>query len=189
MKKSLVILKKILVFIITTILSILLIFSLLCLYLNISGKLVVYKIDGSSMMPNYQNSNYILVTNIDQTYKRGDVVAIKLDNGSFVIKRIIGLPNDRINLLNREIKINDENYIENYPLILTKEYEEKNFQLASNEIFIMGDNRDKSYDSRDYGPLKQEQILGKVVYQLDTNNNNNITLKQIESVFKNMKGE
>lgn len=181
-------LKKSIIFIITSILSILLIVSLLSLYLNLTGKLVIYKIDGPSMLPNYQDDNYIVVSNFSQDYQRGDVVAIKMENDRYIIKRLIGLPNEHILFVNKDIYINDQIYEENHPMYLSQNYINEDIKLKGDEIFVMGDNRDKSYDCRNYGPLKYQQIIGKVIYQLNVDDEN-IFIKQIEQIIKNMKGE
>lgn len=175
-------------FIITTALTVLLIASLFCMYLNLSGKLVAYQVDGPSMEPNYFNSNFVFSSNAyNKDIKRGDVVAIKTDDGDYIIKRLIGLPNDNIEFKDKNIYINGTLFKEDYKLNLSKDYSYQNIQLKNDEIFVVGDNRDVSYDCRSYGPLKQEQIIGKIICQIE--NKDGVYIDEIIDFIRDVKGE
>ena len=101
----------------------------------------IIKVNGNSMFPTIKN-NDILIVNC--WYHRlyglhhGDVVMFKDKDGFLVIKRIISLPGDIVEL-NTNI-----------------------FKIKNGEYFVMGDCREKSFDSRNYGPIKQSSIIGIV---------------------------
>ena len=130
-------------------------------------------VDGESMVPTFQNRDRVFAANILYEPQRLDVVAV-FDSKFFhkpLIKRVIGLPGDKI-VVDTEVGmvyVNDvaldDSYIAEptteagnviYPVIVPEGY-----------IFVMGDNRNESYDSRftEIGMIKLEAIIGKVVYR------------------------
>lgn len=109
-----------------------------------------------------------------QEYKRGDIVVFKSplenDNRSF-IKRVIGLPGDKISIFNGQLYINDrkieESYIEKDSFTDSLTYGD-GYTVLENELFVIGDNRlpGKSSDSRSFGGITLEAIEGKVVIRI-----------------------
>ena len=90
-------------------------------------------------------------------YKRYDIVVIKYEN-SRLIKRVIGLPNERIKCVDGIIYINDEKISDEYATNETSDFDE--ITLKDNEYYVMGDNRLVSKDSRMIGPIVKDKILG-----------------------------
>lgn len=129
-------------------------------------------VKGSSMEPNFKDGQYLIIDEISYRLndpQRGEVVVFKypLDPSQFYIKRIIGLPNERVNIKNNAITLfNQDNpnglvLNESYllPSIFTNG--EVDIKLSTNEYFVMGDNRTASFDSRRWGALPQKNIIGK----------------------------
>lgn len=127
-------------------------------------------VEGSSMEPSFHDGEYLLVDKI--TYritepKRGDVVIFiprKDDPNKNYIKRVIGLPMEKIKINDSGIFINDkqlsEVYINNeHPML--SEGSEINVALKLDEYFVLGDNRPNSRDSRVIGPIKNRDIVGR----------------------------
>lgn len=135
---------------------------------NFFGFAVVH---GESMQPTYYEGQVLIVKKYKPNYQHGDIVIVDESvegetNKYYVIKRIIGMPGDVIsfNQDTSTIYINgeacDESYIKEDTFLFPEEY--NNLTVPENCVFIMGDNRNNSYDSRDYGPVQIAQIVGKV---------------------------
>jgi len=136
-----------------------------------------FYVKGASMEPNFYDHEYLIIDEI--TYrlsepKRGDIVVFKYPNNQkqFFIKRVIGLPGERIKFDNGKVYISDEP--ENKaPGLLTESYLEDGIItelptrgygdviLKDDEYFLLGDNRDQSLDSRVFGVVKRDLIVGR----------------------------
>lgn len=136
-----------------------------------------YIVDGESMMPYFINKEYVLAEKVSYNFselERGDVVVFKYprDPSFSYIKRIIGLPNETVAIENNKIYIYNQEHPEGFVLhepyiasdVETKTYEKDRFErkLFENEFFVMGDNRPHSSDSREWGALPRNNIMGKV---------------------------
>jgi len=133
-----------------------------------------FMVDGPSMEPNFTNNEYLLVEKITpklSEYQRGNVIVFKYPRNKKLtfIKRIIGLPGDKIEIIKGKIKIINSSYPdgaflkEDYLPSDTYTIATENFSvdLAPGEFFVMGDNRKNSLDSRDFGPINKKLIIGK----------------------------
>ncbi len=136
-----------------------------------------FYVDGASMEPNFHDGEYLIVDEISYRFKdpeRGDIVIFHPpDNPKvYYIKRIIGMPNEVIDIKNGEIRIFEYDSAE--PLIvdetkyLSEDYflrpsEKYHVKLGEGEYYLMGDNRQSSLDSRRLGPISESHIKGKVV--------------------------
>lgn len=126
-------------------------------------------VQGASMEPNFQNGNYLIVDILSSRrglIERGDIIVFRYpqDPSLYHIKRVIGLPGDRVSILNRRVFINGdiitEEYIPSY--VFTDPISYTDLQLMDDQYFIMGDNRSSSLDSRAWGPLDKDNIIGIV---------------------------
>lgn len=132
-----------------------------------------FMVSGHSMLPNYHDKDYLIIDRLSYHFRepqRGEVIVLKFpkDTSQYYIKRIIGLPGERIYceqgkilIINSEKnqKILEEGYLPNG----TKTDNCKPAQtLGSNEYFVLGDNRGASSDSRVWGILPKDDIVGKV---------------------------
>ncbi len=133
-------------------------------------------VKGDSMVPNFQSGNYLIVDEISYRFsnpQRGDVIVLKypLDTTQRFIKRIIGLPGETVQVQNgkitilkdgKDITLNEKNYLPN----LLSTDGNVNVTLGANQYFVLGDNRQFSYDSRRWGILPREDIVGKAVLRI-----------------------
>lgn len=133
-------------------------------------------VSGASMEDTFHNNEYLIVDQLTYRFEepeRGDVIIFKYprDHSKYFIKRVIGTPGDTVTIDGDRVIITNEEYPDG--LILPEPYavlgERKDSQsttLGSDEYFVMGDNRDHSSDSRVWGILKREEIIGRALLRL-----------------------
>ncbi len=124
-----------------------------------------YRIEGSSMEPNFHNDQFLFVNKVIYQLhppERGDVVVFPppVNPMKKYIKRIIALPGEKIQIVNGRVLINDVELDEQYQLNPTT-YNYGPIALGADEYFVLGDNRSESSDSHAWGPLKGKVIIGK----------------------------
>jgi signal peptidase I len=168
--------------------SICMLLALLVLHVSIQA----FRIDGESMEPTLQNQEFVLINKAAYLFHppaRGDIIVFQypLNPRESYVKRIIAIPGDIISVINEtvivngvtlhEAYINKDDPLNPYPPIIK-------YIVGPNEYFVMGDNRGDSSDSRDWGFVPRQNILGKaeVVYW-PTNANNLGTLPSTSAVF------
>lgn len=124
------------------------------------------KVNGSSMYNTLDGSEFMILNKLDKV-ERYDIVVVKTP-GDELIKRVYGLPGEKISIENNTIFINDKKVDDIYAYGETSNYE--SIVLGADEYFILGDNRAVSLDSRTIGPVKKKQIKGTtnfIVYPLN----------------------
>ena len=126
---------------------------------------------GPSMEPNFFDLDYLIIEKIKYRFKspeRGEVIVLKNPSSpnSLIIKRIIGLPGEEVLIKNGKVFLKSEGSGEEIelkepylPAGLETPGENKTI-LKKNEYFVMGDHRNVSLDSRSFGPVKEELIVG-----------------------------
>lgn len=133
-------------------------------------------VHGSSMEPTFTNQDYLIIDELSYRFRnpnRYEIIVFKAPNhtNQYYIKRIIGLPLETVEIKNGEITITEPS---------GKKYElQENFlppntftsgslkiTLNANQYFVLGDNRPYSYDSRNWGPLNKNLIVGRVWLRL-----------------------
>ena len=135
-----------------------------------------FYVKGASMEPNFFDHEYLIINEIGYRFnspERGDIVVFKYprDPSQYFIKRIIGLPNETLEIKDGKITVfNGDNrdgllLKENYLEEDVKTFGDRTISLGVEEYFIMGDNRLASFDSRSFGPIKRESIVGKVWFR------------------------
>jgi len=121
-------------------------------------------VDGSSMQPNFETGQYVLVDRLNYLLTapaRGDVVILISPEAPHddLIKRGIGLPGETVTIENQQVLVDgeplDEPYIRAAPLYTGT------WTLGPEEYFVLGDNRNNSHDSHTFGPIERESLVGK----------------------------
>ncbi len=135
-----------------------------------------HQVKGASMDPTFHDGQYILTDKIGyrfHTPERGDVIVFKAPRNPDYdyIKRIIGVPGDKIKVMSGSVYVNgvklEENYIPSQTMILPGQFlkEDQEVALGSEEYFVLGDNRSQSSDSRQWGVVPKKDIIGRVFFR------------------------
>ncbi len=132
-----------------------------------------FLVQGASMEPNFDDGDFLLVDEISYRFKepeRGDVIVFHAptEEKQYYIKRVIGLPGETIVVENGEVFVNGVELKEEYLSqgMATRTIQQNEFTLGANQFFVLGDNRIMSFDSRNWGPLEREKIVGLVQLRL-----------------------
>jgi signal peptidase I len=127
------------------------------------------QVSGDSMSPSFKNNSIIFLKKVNSITKisRGDVVVINhvFEKDLKLLKRVIGLPNETIMIDdNGEIYVNNKLLKEPYTSIQGK----TNFfwELGEREFIVLGDNRNNTFDSREFGKITVSNIYGKTFFSL-----------------------
>ena len=154
-------------------------FSLIAILIVFPIRLFIaqpFIVSGASMEPNFHSGEYLIVDQVSYYMHqpmRGEVIVFKYprDPSKYFIKRVIGLPGDTIIIEKGVVTITNKenpdgfNLTEAYaePMPLAPKFNEV---LGDREYFVMGDNRDESSDSRSWGVLQEERIVGRAWVRL-----------------------
>ncbi len=157
-----------------------------------------FVVSGASMDPNFHDADYLIIDELSYKLRepeRQEVIVFKYprDPSYKYIKRIIGLPGEKVEIKDSEVFItsNNETFELDEPYLPeeTKQNWDRNnnfsIELGANEYFVMGDNRNYSSDSRIWGPVPRENIVGKVFIKLSAFD----FLSSILTNFKNNYGQ
>ncbi len=133
-----------------------------------------FYVKGESMSRTFEDGNYLVIDRLSYRLgdpERGDVIVFEYpgNRNEYFLKRIIGLPGERVKISDGIITVYNKAHPEGVVLkevYIPKEVVttgEKSTTLGSDEYFVMGDNRPNSYDSRRFGPIQKEEIVGRVL--------------------------
>lgn len=135
-----------------------------------------HKVQGNSMVPTMHSGDYLITEKLSYRFRSpevGEIIVLKnpRDESQDFIKRIIAVPGDTIQVSDNAVYRNSEALKENYlpSGTLTRAgaflTEKAVIKAGSNQYFVLGDNRDHSSDSRDWGPVTKEEIVGRALFR------------------------
>lgn len=131
-------------------------------------------VKGASMEPSFNSGQYLIIDEISYRFsepERGDAIVFKypMDTSQYYIKRIVGLPKETVEVSGGKVVIykddSDQGMVLDESLYVSEgtfTYGEIRIELGSEEYFVLGDNRQASSDSRHWGALVDEYIIGRV---------------------------
>jgi len=131
-------------------------------------------VDGQSMEPTFQDADRLVISRLNYLIDRpqyGDIVVFNAvdprdaERGIMLIKRVIGLPEDTVEIRNQQVLVNgvmiEEPYI--YEACSVFKCQDETWNLGEDEYFVMGDNRNHSNDSRVFNAVPFDHIIGQVI--------------------------
>lgn len=122
------------------------------------------RVDGDSMKNTLKNGDILLLYKLSSIDRFDIIVLDEEKDNEKIIKRVIGLPGETVAIKKGKIYINDKVIDDEYAYGQTSDYDK--VTLKDDEYFILGDNRLISKDSRYFGPIKDNEIKGKIVFRL-----------------------
>ena len=129
------------------------------------------RVNGTSMVPTLNDGDIMFLNEIGyhlNGLERFDIVVVN-SNGEKIIKRVIGLPGEKVEYRNNKLYINDQEVAENFKHKTTKDFTLEDIKvdvIPKNYYFVVGDNRPNSKDSRIIGLIHKSQIMGKTHFVL-----------------------
>ena len=143
--------------------------------LAISAFIIIFlyqpvKVEGTSMLPGLADQERIFINKFVyrfETINRGDIVVFRYprDPSKSYIKRVVGLPGDKIEISDGRVYVNGRQLSETY---IPEQYEDwRSYPenvVPPHHYFVLGDHRNLSNDSRDFGPVDEQFIYGKAVF-------------------------
>jgi signal peptidase I len=136
------------------------------LFIGINAVSARVRVDGFSMRPTLEDGEFVLVSKVSykfSEYELGDIIVFHfpLNPKEELIKRVIGLPGDHVRVQDGQVFLNgqllNEDYIAEAPRYSGE------WTVTEGTLFVLGDNRNNSNDSKDWGMLPQESVVGKAV--------------------------
>lgn len=132
-------------------------------------------VSGDSMYPTFKTGQYLIVDQISYKFnkpERGDIVIFRFpeNTSKFFIKRVIALPGDAITIEGTDVYLlkngEEERELLDEPYVDLNRESYVTIKLSDTEYFVMGDNRLASLDSRSWGPLDEEFLIGRALFRL-----------------------
>ena len=122
-------------------------------------------VHGASMEPTLSGNDVLILSKMSHkinNFKRFDIIVFKY-NGENLIKRVIAFPNETVEYKDNILYINGEKVDFDFEFQKTNDF---TYHVPENAIFVLGDNRGDSKDSRYFGAVKEENIIGKITFRL-----------------------
>lgn len=135
-----------------------------------------FVVSGASMVPTFESGHYLIIDELSYRFekpKRGEVIVFRLpaEQSKFLIKRIVGLPGETVELSGNDIRIKNESHPDGFlweqgAFNKGRDGTRLTVVLSADEYFVLGDNRGESADSRIWGALPRELIVGRPLVRL-----------------------
>ena len=153
-------------------------FSLVAILIVLPFRMFIaqpFLVSGASMSPNFETGNYLIVDQLSYNFEdpqRGEIIIFRYPNDpkKFFIKRVIGLPNETVKISSSKVFIknteNPNSFELDEPYLQNTGSKDTETTLKEDEYYVMGDNRPASSDSRVWGVLPEDLIVGRAFLRL-----------------------
>lgn len=148
------------------------IFILLCLavFFGVQSIFAPAIVSGESMLPTYQDKDMVMGIKTDKNYSKGDIVIIDVSkygiDTQYIIKRVVATSGDSIEIKSGYLYVNGQKQNEDY-IFEQMTDDMKEVTVSQDCLFVMGDNRNNSIDSRFIGQIQQNDVYAKVIFEND----------------------
>lgn len=131
-----------------------------------------FTVKGESMEPTFKGSEYLIIDELTYRFRepaRGEVIVFNapVGQGEHYLKRVIGLPGERVSVKDNKVivynNVNPQGVVVKESYLVEGTPGDVTITLGADQYFVMGDNRDASYDSRRFGPISRDSILGRTL--------------------------
>lgn len=126
-------------------------------------------VSGDSMSPTLENGEAVLYLRLGKDYKPGDIISIRVPSGDYYVKRVIATGGDVVDIRDGDVYVNDRKIDDRYGTGQTLEEEGTviyPYTVREGNVFVLGDNREVSVDSRSFGEVNEIQIRGKILLRI-----------------------
>jgi signal peptidase I len=127
-------------------------------------------VSGDSMYPTLTDGEALVYLRTVSDYKRGDIISIRVPSGDYYVKRVVAVAGDVVDIRDGEVYVNDELLKTIYGTGETLKQDGAVFYpytVREGNVFVLGDNRSVSVDSRSFGEVNKIQIRGKIIFCFD----------------------
>ena len=136
------------------------------LFLGINAISARVRVDGTSMVPTLENGEFMLVSKLSYRFgdvQRGDIIVFHFPRNpeEELVKRVIGLPGDHVSVQAGAVSVNGQ--LLNEPYIAAAPGYSGEWDVSEGQLFVLGDNRNNSNDSKDWGLLPFDKVVGKAI--------------------------
>ena len=126
-------------------------------------------VGGESMSPTLADGEVVVYSRIGKDYQPGDIISMRVPAGEYYVKRVVAVGGDVVDIRDGEVYVNDMLLDERWSYGQT-EREAKTilfpYTVREGNVFVLGDNREVSMDSRMFGEVNLRQIKGKILYHI-----------------------
>lgn len=141
-------------------------FLAVVLFVGINAVSARVRVDGFSMRPTLEDGEFVLVNKMSYRFgefSRGDIIVFHfpVNPAEDLVKRVIGLPGDHVLVQNNQVFVNGQ--LLNEPYIAQSPLYSGEWTIADGNLFVLGDNRNNSNDSKDWGLLPEDKVVGKAI--------------------------
>lgn len=127
-------------------------------------------VQGNSMYPTLHSGDKVLYYRRNTIYREGDIVALRSGDGEELVKRIVAVAGDTVNIQNGKLYVNGTeeklSQIQGETLAMKDSSVKYPLKIEENQVFVLGDNREISSDSRTFGPVSVKDIEGKIAWYI-----------------------